>query len=229
MRRTRPALPRLAAALATLALAGGVAACEKDEDLDSAQAQPIDLALDFYVNPDHAGLYVGLEQGYFERAGLDVTPRVPSDPSAPVKEVAAGRADLAISYEPEVMLAREQGLDVVAIAAVVDEPLTSLIHLPAAGIAKTADLRGKTVATAGIPYQSDYLSTILGEAGVSELGGAGGERRIQPAAGASRRASRRDPRRLPQRRGRGPRPARREPRRRSPSTSSASRPTTSSC
>jgi putative hydroxymethylpyrimidine transport system substrate-binding protein len=166
MRRTSPAIARLATALATLALAGGVAACEKDEDLDSAQAQPIDLALDFYVNPDHAGLYVGLEQGYFERAGLDVTPRVPSDPSAPVKEVAAGRADLAISYEPEVMLAREQGLDVVAIAAIVDEPLTSLIHLPAAGIAKTADLRGKTIATAGIPYQSDYLSTILGEVGV---------------------------------------------------------------
>ncbi len=132
-----------------------------------ALSEQLDLALDFYVNPDHAGIYTAQENGYFKRAGLRVTPRVPSDPSAPIREVAAGRADLAISYEPEVLLAREQGLDVVAIAALVDEPLTSLISLPEGGIAKPADLRGKTVATAGIPYQADYLETILAGAGLS--------------------------------------------------------------
>jgi putative hydroxymethylpyrimidine transport system substrate-binding protein len=146
-----------------------LAACgEKEEKIgDAAQTQPFDLALDFYVNPDHAGIYTALERGYFLRAGLEVTPRVPSDPSAPIKEVAAGRADLAVSYEPEVLLAREQGLDVVAVAAIVDEPLTSLISLPAGGIAAPADLRGKTIATAGIPYQAAYLETILGGAGLA--------------------------------------------------------------
>ena len=34
---------------------------------------------------------------------------VPSDPSAPIRQVAAGRADLAISYEPEVLLAQRPG------------------------------------------------------------------------------------------------------------------------
>ena len=148
----------------TLLLAG----CgEKEENLGAPEPEQLDLALDFYVNPDHSGLYTGLENGYFKRAGLEVTPRVPSDPSAPIKEVAAGRADLAISYEPELLLAREQGLDVVAVAALVDEPLTSLISLPEGGIAKPADLRGKTVATAGIPYQAQYLATILAGAGLS--------------------------------------------------------------
>jgi putative hydroxymethylpyrimidine transport system substrate-binding protein len=156
----------LAASLAALALFA--AGCgEKEEDLDGAGLEQLDLALDFYVNPDHAGIYTAQENGYFKRAGLRVTPRVPSDPSAPIREVAAGRADLAISYEPEVLLAREQGLDVVAIASLVDEPLTSLISLPEGGIAKPADLRGKTVATAGIPYQADYLETILSGAGLS--------------------------------------------------------------
>ena len=89
-----------------------------------------DLALDFYVNPDHAGIYTALDRGYFADAGLDVQPQVPSDPSAPIKQVAAGRVDLAISYEPEVVLARDQGLDVVAVAALVNGPLTSLISLP---------------------------------------------------------------------------------------------------
>ena len=155
----------VAIAIAALAAVIGLAACgEKDEDLSgTTESTKIDLSLDFFVNPDHAGVYMALERGYFERAGLDVQPQVPSDPSAPIRQVASGRAELAISYEPEVLLAEEQGLDVIAVAALVDQPLTSLISLPAAGIAKPADLRGKTVATAGIPYQADYLETILGE------------------------------------------------------------------
>lgn len=169
--RSRPIRSRVLRPIAAAALAAATlmfAACaEKEENLGSAKPEQLDVTLDFYVNPDHAGLYVALRNGYFERAGLTVKPRVPSDPSAPIREVAAGRADLAISYEPEVLLAREQGLDVVAVASLVDEPLTSLISLPAAGIGKPADLRGKTVATAGIPYQADYLQTIMAGAGLS--------------------------------------------------------------
>ena len=160
---------KLVAALAATVAILALAACgEKEEDLDAtAEPTEIDLALDFFINPDHAGVFTALANGYFERAGLEVRPRVPSDPSAPIREVAAGRAQLAITYEPEVLLAREQGLDVIAIAALVDQPLTSLISLPAAEIAEPADLRGKTIATAGIPYQADYLETILAEAGLS--------------------------------------------------------------
>jgi putative hydroxymethylpyrimidine transport system substrate-binding protein len=158
---------RLLAAAALLA--GLVAGCGEKEESNGAAGSPqrFELALDFYVNPDHAGIYMAEERGYFEVAGLEVEPRVPSDPAAPIKQVAAGSADLAISYEPEVFLAREQDLDVIAVAALVDEPLTSLISLPASGIAEPADLRGKTVATAGIPYQADYLETIANEAGFS--------------------------------------------------------------
>jgi putative hydroxymethylpyrimidine transport system substrate-binding protein len=159
---------RLALAIALAASVLGLAACgEKSEPSSVADAEPFDLALDFYVNPDHAGIYTAIERGYFGAAGLDVTPRVPSDPSAPIKQVAAGRADLAISYEPEVLLAEDQNLEVIAVAALVDEPLTTLISLPAAGIAAAADLQGKTVATAGIPYQRDYLEQILAGAGLS--------------------------------------------------------------
>jgi putative hydroxymethylpyrimidine transport system substrate-binding protein len=129
--------------------------------------QPFILELDWYVNPDHAGIYSALDRGLFKQAGLDVRPQVPSDPSAPIKEVAAGRADLAISYEPEVLLAHQQGLDVEAVAAIVGQPLTSLISLPRGGVESASDLAGKTVGTAGIPYQSDYLETIEERSGVA--------------------------------------------------------------
>lgn len=159
-RRRRP----LAAALVGIVVVGIVVAglfaagCGGD---DEGEGEPFTLALDFYVNPDHAGIYRALERGDFAEAGLDVEAQVPSDPSAPIRQVAAGRVDLAISYEPEVLLAREQGLPVVAVAALVPRPLTSLISLPEAGIVEPADLAGKTIATAGIPYQAAFLEAIL--------------------------------------------------------------------
>jgi len=162
-RRTLAALTALGAVLI------GIAGCGGGDDATTgspSNPQQFSLDLDWYVNPDHAGIYSALDRGYFEQAGLDVQPQVPSDPSAPIKEVAAGRADLAVSYEPEVLLAADKGLDVQAVAAVVDQPLTSLISLPEGGIASAADLSGKTVGTAGIPYQSDYLQTIEQAAGL---------------------------------------------------------------
>jgi putative hydroxymethylpyrimidine transport system substrate-binding protein len=98
--------------------------------------------------------------------GLDVKIRTPSDPAAPLRQVAAGRVDLAISYEPEVLRARDQGLKVVSVGALIQRPLTSIIALPAAKVQRPADLRGKRVGTAGIDYQKAFLQTILEHARV---------------------------------------------------------------
>jgi putative hydroxymethylpyrimidine transport system substrate-binding protein len=156
----------LAGAVLSAAIAAGCG--EKEESIRGGEAEEVELMLDFFVNPDHAGIYTAIDNGYFEEAGLDVTPRVPSDPSAPIKLVAAGQADLAISYEPEVLLARDQGLPVVAVASIVSDPLTSLISLPDAEIDGPADLRDKTIATAGIPYQDAFIGRILRDARISE-------------------------------------------------------------
>jgi putative hydroxymethylpyrimidine transport system substrate-binding protein len=159
---------RVALVALALGAAALVAGCgEKSESTTSGTPEPFTLALDFYVNPDHAGVFEAIDNGYFRDAGLDVEPQTPSDPSAPIRQVAAGNADLAISYEPEVLLAHDQGLPVKAVAAVVPTPLTSMIWLRESGIRDVKDLRGKTIATAGIPYQEAYLDTILDDAGLS--------------------------------------------------------------
>jgi putative hydroxymethylpyrimidine transport system substrate-binding protein len=156
-----PRIPAIAAAFALLVLALGLAACGEKSDVTSGEAESVSLTLDFYPNPDHAGIYMAQKLGYFEEAGLNVSIAAPSDPAAPLKLVEAGRSDLAISYEPEVALAREQGLGVVAVAALVNRPLTSMIWLKKSGIKGIGDLKGKTIATAGIPYQEAFLKTIL--------------------------------------------------------------------
>jgi putative hydroxymethylpyrimidine transport system substrate-binding protein len=160
-----PRIPAVATVAAVLALALLLAACgEKSEDTSGGERQPFSLTLDFYPNPDHAGIYMAQRRGYFDEAGLNLSISAPADPSAPIRLLAAGQTDLAISYEPEVVLAREKGLDVVAIGALVNRPLTSMIWLRKSGIKGVADLKGKTIATAGIPYQDAFLKTILARA-----------------------------------------------------------------
>ncbi len=163
----RPPTAAIALVAALLALTFGLAACgEKSEDATGA-AEALSLTLDFYPNPDHAGIYMAQKLDYFEEAGLDVKIQTPADPAAPIKLLAAGRTDLAISYEPEVLLAHEQGLDVKAVAALVNRPLTSMIWLQKSGIQGVGGLRGKTIATAGISYQDAYLKTILARANLT--------------------------------------------------------------
>jgi putative hydroxymethylpyrimidine transport system substrate-binding protein len=161
----RPA--RLIAAIAGLALV--LAGCgEKHEAVTRAagSTQQFTLMLDWFPNADHAGIYQALAEGDFSKAGLDVHVQVPSDPATPLKLLAAGRVDAAISYEPEVLLARNQDLPLVSVAALVQQPLTSIMSIGSKHITSPADLKGKRVGTAGIPYQHAYLTTILAHAGV---------------------------------------------------------------
>lgn len=165
MNARRPVLLLLA-----LVAALGLTACgEKTESATDAKRPPSDklsLLLDYLPNADHVGIYKAQADGDFDKAGLQVDIRTPQDPAAVLKLVAAGRVDVGISYAPEILAARAQGQNVVAIAAIVTRPLTSLISLPKAKINRPQDLKGKTVGTAGIPYQTAYLQTIIKKAGL---------------------------------------------------------------
>jgi putative hydroxymethylpyrimidine transport system substrate-binding protein len=91
---------------------------------------------------------------------------VPSDPSLPLKLLVEGKADLAISYEPELLLARAKGAKLVAIGALVQTPLTSIMSLGDDAIREPGELEGAKVGTSGIPYQDAYLKTIVEKAGI---------------------------------------------------------------
>jgi putative hydroxymethylpyrimidine transport system substrate-binding protein len=151
-----------------LAAALGLAACGEKHDVLASHvpAQSLRVMLDWFPNADHVGLYEALANGDFTKAGLDVHVQVPSNPATPLQLLAAGKVDVAISYEPELLLARDEGEPLVAIGAIVQRPLTSIISLGDQHITTPAQLRGKTVGDAGIPYQNDYLTTILRHAGV---------------------------------------------------------------
>ena len=159
----RPALAVLAVLGALLALAG----CGEKEDVTtSGSGERLTVMLDYFPNADHAPIYAAIAADEFAKAGLEVELRPPPTPASPLSLLEAEKVDLAISYEPQVLLAQDKGQDVVAVGALVQVPLTSLISLPKQRIRSPRDLAGKTVGTAGIPYQTAFLDTILEAAGV---------------------------------------------------------------
>ena len=160
----RPVLLIIALGLAVVA--GGCG--EKQESVTgvASSQQQLTLMLDWFPNADHAGIYQALAEGDFAKAGLNVHVQVPSDPAAPLRLLAAGKVDAAISYEPELLLARNQGQALVSVAAIVQKPLTSIVSVGSKHITTPAQLRGKRVGNAGISYQHAYLTTILARAGV---------------------------------------------------------------
>lgn len=164
-RRARNIALAAGALLAALALA----ACGEKKDVltpTASKAQPVNLMLDWLPNADHVGIYDALARGYFADAGLNVHVQVPTDPASPLQLLQAGKVDVAVSYEPELLLARDKGAPLVAIGAIVQRPLTSIVSLGSKHITSPAQLRGKRVGDAGIDYQRAFLQTILHHAGV---------------------------------------------------------------
>jgi putative hydroxymethylpyrimidine transport system substrate-binding protein len=148
-----------------------LAACgEKAEPgPDGGKLEKFTVVLDYFPNADHAPLYAALADGEFERAGLDLDIVTPGDPASPLRLLQAGKADLALTYEPELILARDKGTQLVGVGALVQKPLTSLMSIEGSGVQSVTDLQGKTVGTAGIPYQAAYLKTILDQAHVTNV------------------------------------------------------------
>jgi putative hydroxymethylpyrimidine transport system substrate-binding protein len=168
MTRLRGTALTIALALTACAILAGCGEKKESVTGSAASAQSFTLMLDWFPNADHAGIYQALADGDFTKAGLHIHVQTPSDPAAPLKLLAAGKVDAAISYEPEVLLARNQNLPLVSVAALVQRPLTSIVSVGSKHIKTPADLKGKRVGDAGIPYQHAYLTTILARAGVPQ-------------------------------------------------------------
>lgn len=131
--------------------------------------QPVDVsvALDWYPNANHAGLFLALDRGYFDDESLNVDFYTPSDPTTVLQTVGAGRDTFGISYQTDLLLARAQDVPVVSIAALVQHPLLGIMVLEDSDIERPSDLVGRTVGYPGIPSQEAFLATMLATDGAT--------------------------------------------------------------
>ena len=119
------------------------------------------VLLDWFVNPDHGPLIIAQENGYFANVGLEVDIVAPADPSAPPKLVAAGQADIAISYQPQLHLQIAEGLPLVRVGTLVATPLNCLLVLKNGPVKTLADLKGKKVGYSVAGVEEALLTGML--------------------------------------------------------------------
>ena len=125
------------------------------------------VLLDWFVNPDHGPIIVAQENGYFTDEGLEVEIVPPADPSAPPRLVAAGQADLAVSYQPQLHLQIHEGLPLKRVGTLVATPLNCLLVLKDGPIKTLADLKGKKVGFSVAGVEEAVLSAMLNSHGVA--------------------------------------------------------------
>lgn len=143
--------------LAVLALLAATPAMAQDK---------MTLLLDWFVNPDHGPIIVAQEKVYFADQGLEVEVVAPADPSAPPRLVAAGQADLAVSYQPQLHLQIHEGLPQKRVGTLVATPLNCLLVLKDSPIKSPADLKGKKIGFSVAGVEEAVLGAVLGKYGV---------------------------------------------------------------
>jgi putative hydroxymethylpyrimidine transport system substrate-binding protein len=123
--------------------------------------KPLTLILDWYVNPDHAPIFVAKQRGFFKKRGIRLQIISPADPSNGPKMVAAGRADIAMTYQPSFMNQVTHGLPLVRFATLVNHPLDCLVTLKREHIHSLKALKGKRIGYSVTGVSSVMLSTML--------------------------------------------------------------------
>ncbi|MFL2664407.1 MAG: ABC transporter substrate-binding protein [Dehalococcoidia bacterium] len=119
------------------------------------------LTLDWYPNANHAGIYLAIEEKIFEDNNIDFSVEPPADPATVLNLVASGESDFGLFYQPDLLLARDQGVPVVAIAGIVPKPLNSIMTLETSKLSRPKDLEGKKIGFPGIPWNESMLKTMM--------------------------------------------------------------------
>ena len=151
---------------AGLLAAATLTACGAKKDVVTSPSQRVvRVVLDSLPNADHVGIYSAQASGEFAKVGLNVKLITPSNPSEPLKLLQSGGADLAISYEPELLIARDKGAAILAVGAIAQRPLTSLMSVDDKAV-DPRKLEGAKIGTNGLAYEDAFLDQILSAAGV---------------------------------------------------------------
>lgn len=124
-----------------------------------ALAQKVTLMLDWFVNPDHGPIIVAKQKGLFKEQGLDIEIQEPADPSTPPKLVAAGKFDLAVTYQPQLIRDVVEKLPLTRVSTLIATPLNTVMVLADKNYTSLADLKGKKI---GYAFDGGLVNATIG-------------------------------------------------------------------
>ncbi len=123
----------------------------------------VSVALDFTPNPAHAPIYMARQRGYDRQLGVRISILVPGSGPDTLKLLSSHRADLGVLDIDDLALARDRGVDVVGVAALVQRPLSAIIAQPS--ITRPRDLDGQRVGVSGLPSDPAFLKALINHDG----------------------------------------------------------------
>jgi putative hydroxymethylpyrimidine transport system substrate-binding protein len=145
---------------------GGSSASSTSAETQPRSPRKIRVSLDSTEGAENVGILMAVKRGYFEDVGLDVWEGSPLEPDRPLSYVAKGTDDFGVTQMPQVVRGREEGLGVTAVGSLVAHPTAAMIWLKGADIRQVTDLKGKTIAYPGVPFQKAFLESVLARAGL---------------------------------------------------------------
>lgn len=131
------------------------------------KAREVSVSLDGWENPANVGTVMAERQGYFDKVGLEVTTLAPAQVGVVIQDVVLRGDEFGISHLPQVVLAQEKGAPIVVVGSLVSQPTTAMIWLKKSHIGGIADLKGKTIAIPGLPFQKAFLQSVLARGGLT--------------------------------------------------------------
>jgi putative hydroxymethylpyrimidine transport system substrate-binding protein len=142
----------------------------QDTETDPAAFRPfrnLTVTLDGHEGPENVGILMARERGYFTDARLSVSVLTPILPARPVQYVVTRQDDIGVTQEPQLTLAKSKGAPVIAVGSLLHRSTAAMIWLERSHIDGVADLRGKTIAIPGVPFQKDFLESALARYGLT--------------------------------------------------------------
>ncbi|MCP3763602.1 ABC transporter substrate-binding protein [Domibacillus sp. A3M-37] len=155
-----------------LAACGGENASNTESETASTESKTEDvkLVLNWFPKSQHGGVYSAVEENAFEENGLNVEVEPGGPQVSPIQIVAAGDAQFGLAHADQMLIARNQGIDLVAVAATMQGSPQAFMFHKGEGIQDFEDLNGREVfVQPGITYW-DFLKSKYDLSKVTELG-----------------------------------------------------------
>lgn len=134
-----------------------LAGCQQEPKLNTE----VRLVLDWFPNPNHIPLFVGVGQGFFKQQEIDLKILKLVDPSDGVPYLMSQQADLCLTYMPHTIQAMSKGASVIPIGVLINQPLNGVLFRSDEGIESPKDLGGKIIGYCVDGYHTKFLQSML--------------------------------------------------------------------
>lgn len=155
MRKTVRMWGCISLVMTLLAGCGSAASTPKASEAakETKEQVPVTQIMNWYAQADQGGQYAAQAQGFYKEAGIDMTIQPGGPQISTVQVVSSGKAQFGMAQGDQVLMARAEGIPLVAVASLFQVSPQIILFQKNEPIQTFGDLNGRTVfVSPGSPY-----------------------------------------------------------------------------